>query len=107
MEISTYASRLQSVANDLANIGYPVDDHDLILQLLDGLDKKFRLHSAIIQNDVLLPSFVGACSRLLLAKLSIASERTRTRMHMPWWSTDAAAASQPTEAATACLPRAT
>jgi hypothetical protein len=37
MPISTYASKLQSIADDLDAIGRPVDDRDLASQFIDGL----------------------------------------------------------------------
>jgi hypothetical protein len=48
LSISAYAALLQTITNDLANIGYPVADSDLTLTMLAGLRKKFWFHSAII-----------------------------------------------------------
>jgi hypothetical protein len=68
MRIATYADRLQTIADDLADIGYPVADHDLTMQFLAGLGRKFRNQSEMIQGTPPLPSFTDACSRLLLAE---------------------------------------
>jgi hypothetical protein len=43
--------------------------------MLAGLGKKFRFHSAIIQQTVPLPLFADACSRLQLAEDSIDHEQ--------------------------------
>ncbi|KAK1629892.1 hypothetical protein QYE76_004207 [Lolium multiflorum] len=74
LSISAYAGRLQSITDDLANIGYPVADPDLMTHLLAGLGKKFKLPSALIQHSNPFPSFENACSRLLLAEASLAEE---------------------------------
>jgi hypothetical protein len=74
MLISAYATRLQTIADDLANISYLVADSDLTLTMLADLGKKFHFHSAIIQQTVPLPPFVDARSRLQLAEDSIDHE---------------------------------
>jgi hypothetical protein len=69
MTIATYASKLQSIADDLADIGRPMDDHDLTLQFIDGLGEKFTLQAKILILN--LPSFADACSSLQLAEVTI------------------------------------
>nr|XP_051230401.1 uncharacterized protein LOC127348401 [Lolium perenne] len=82
MTIAVYAARLQSIADDLANVGYPVADHDLTMQLLAGLGKKFKLPSAILQQVVPLPQFADACSCLMLAEVSIDEEQEEEASHV-------------------------
>jgi hypothetical protein len=69
MTIAVYAARLQTIADGLANIGYPVANHDLTMQFLAGLGKKFTLPRSVISNRGALPSFSDTLSRLLLAKV--------------------------------------
>jgi hypothetical protein len=69
MTIATYASKLQSIADDLAAIGQTLNDHDLTLQFIDGLGEKFTLQAEILKLN--LPSFVDACSSLQLAEVTI------------------------------------
>jgi hypothetical protein len=75
LSISAYAARLQTITDDLANIGYPIADSDITLTMLAGLGKKFWFHSTIIQQTVPLPLFADACSRLQLAEDSIDHEQ--------------------------------
>jgi hypothetical protein len=63
MSIATYASKLQSIADDLAAIGCPIDDRDLTLQFIDGLGAAYKLQAEILKSGP-LPSFADACSRL-------------------------------------------
>jgi hypothetical protein len=71
MSVSAYASKMQAIADDLAAIGRPVDDHDLTLQFIDGLGDQYKLQAEILKTSV--PSFADACSRLQRAKIDAAS----------------------------------
>jgi hypothetical protein len=82
MSIATYASKLQSIADDLATIGHPVDDGDLTLQFVDGLGKKFKLEAEILMGN--LPSFADACSLLQLTEVS--SMTSNTSLVLRFWS---------------------
>jgi hypothetical protein len=55
LPISTYASKLQRIADNLASIGCPVDDRDLTLQFIDGLGDKFKLQAEIMK--IVVPTF--------------------------------------------------
>jgi hypothetical protein len=50
LSISTYASKLQRIVDDLAAIGRPVDDHDLTLQFIDGLGDQYKLQAEILKT---------------------------------------------------------
>lgn len=74
LPISTYATKLQSIADDLAAIGRPVTDADLTMQFLDGVGKQYKLQAEILKgNDGL--TFSDACSRLQLAEMDDASQQ--------------------------------
>jgi hypothetical protein len=79
MTIAMYASKFQSIANDLAAIGRLMDDHDFTLLFIDGLGKKFNLQAKILK--LYLPSFVDACSSLQLAKVTINDRQLSTGSH--------------------------
>jgi hypothetical protein len=74
MTIAIYAARLPTITDGLANIRYPVADHDLTMQFLAGLGKKFTLPRSVISNRGALPSFSDTLSRLLLAEVEIDKE---------------------------------
>jgi hypothetical protein len=73
LDISTYASKLQRIADDLAAIGCPIDDCDLTLQFIDGLGPKFKLQAKIMKTAV--PTFSDGCSRLQLAEVDDDSQK--------------------------------
>jgi hypothetical protein len=79
MSIATYASKLQSIADDLAAIGCPMDDTDLTLQFIDGLGDKYTLQAEILKLN--LPSFSDACSRLQLAEVTINDKQLSAGSH--------------------------
>uniref|UniRef100_A0ACD5TAU4 Uncharacterized protein n=1 Tax=Avena sativa TaxID=4498 RepID=A0ACD5TAU4_AVESA len=72
MSIDTYASKLQALADDLDAIGHPVDDHDLALQFVDVLGKRYKLQAEILKTALL--SFADCTSRLQLAEVTSDSE---------------------------------
>jgi hypothetical protein len=74
MSIATYASKLQGLADDLAAIGRPLNDHDLTLQFIDGLGAAYKLQAEILKSGP-LPSFVDACSCLQLAEVDNTSQQ--------------------------------
>jgi hypothetical protein len=68
LPVAQYASKLQSLADNLDAIGRPVDDRDLTSQFVDGLGEKFRLQAELLKGA--LPSFAECCSRIQLAEVS-------------------------------------
>ncbi|KAK1619722.1 hypothetical protein QYE76_025239 [Lolium multiflorum] len=74
LTVSSYASKLQGLADDLATVGRPVDDRDLTATFLDGLGGKFKLQATILKNGT-LPSFADACSRIKMAEIDINTEQ--------------------------------
>lgn len=53
----------------LTDIGGPVDDSTLMLEMIDSLSDKWAIQAAILQSTVSLPSFALARSRLVLGEL--------------------------------------
>ena len=79
MSIPVYCSKLKSIADALNDVDDPIDNRQLSLRLLDGLSKKFRLQSEIMQCAV--PSFEHAQSRLQLAEISLNSRTDAATTH--------------------------
>jgi hypothetical protein len=74
LTVSTYASKLQGLADDLATVGRPIDDRKLTATFLDGLGGMFKLQAAIRKNGA-LPSFADACSRIKMVEIDINTEQ--------------------------------
>jgi hypothetical protein len=43
MGVVTYCNKLKSLADQLADVGAPVSEKKLTMQLIDGLDEPFKL----------------------------------------------------------------
>ncbi|XP_044452250.1 uncharacterized protein [Triticum aestivum] len=71
LSVSDYARRLKALADGLADTGHAVEDHDLTMQLLHGLDARFDTIRTILGDTVPLPPFHVARSRLDLAEYNI------------------------------------
>jgi hypothetical protein len=80
MPIFTYATKLQTIVDDLATIGRPVDDADLTMQFLD-VGKKFRLQAEILKGSETSVSFSDACLRIQLAEIDDASQQVTESVH--------------------------
>nr|XP_051196560.1 uncharacterized protein LOC127309888 [Lolium perenne] len=76
LSITTYASKLQAIADDLAAIGRPVDESDLVLQFIDGLGKQYKLQAEILKGSGALPSFSDVCSRLQLCEVDAVAQQS-------------------------------
>ncbi|XP_010683804.3 uncharacterized protein LOC104898416 [Beta vulgaris subsp. vulgaris] len=72
--ISAYCQALKSLADQLANVGSPVSDSRLVLQLVKGLTPAYSTVATFIEQCELLPPFYQARSRLVL-------EETRRTHH--------------------------
>ncbi|XP_019238186.1 PREDICTED: uncharacterized protein LOC109218291 [Nicotiana attenuata] len=60
--IDAYVKKLKSIAVSLAEIGSPIPDPDMVLQLLAGLPSEYLPVQKIISSRVPLPTFEEACS---------------------------------------------
>ncbi|KAE8776960.1 hypothetical protein D1007_50322 [Hordeum vulgare] len=69
--VSDYARRLKTLADGLADIGNPVSDHDLTMQLLHGLDNQFDTIRTILGDQSPLLPFDVTRSRLDLTEYTI------------------------------------
>ncbi|CAN6340218.1 unnamed protein product [Urochloa humidicola] len=73
--ITVYTGRMKKVPDDLRHIDHPVQDSQLVLNLLRGLNPRFSTTSDDIANSATdFPSFSDACDLLVMKKLRLASE---------------------------------
>jgi hypothetical protein len=61
--ISAYCQRLKTKAPALHDVGHPVEDSQLVLALLHGLNPRFSNTANDIANSNVLPSFARAQRR--------------------------------------------
>lgn len=72
--VSTYCQRLKSLADQLKNVGAPVSDSRMVLQLVGGLTKPYRGVGTLICQSDPLPPFYKARSMLTLEEAGMAKE---------------------------------
>lgn len=68
--IPAYCNRLQSLANQLANVGAPVSDTRLALRLLAGLPETYINFVTNMHQKEVLPTFTKMVSRLKMEHLT-------------------------------------
>ncbi|KAE9600799.1 hypothetical protein Lalb_Chr13g0290791 [Lupinus albus] len=74
--VSSYCQRLKSIADQLKNVGAPVFDSRLVLQLVGGLAQPYRGVGTLIRQSNPLPPFYKARSMLTLEEAGLAKEET-------------------------------
>ena len=70
MKIAEYCRRLKALADSLDDIDEHVTDKTLTLQLIRGLNSKFRIMATLLPMQTPFPTFVQARSRLLMLQIS-------------------------------------
>jgi len=78
LSIDEYCRRLIHISDQLAEVGAPISDRALSMQMVDGLGDKFEMQPEIFKNMVPFPTFAQAQSRLQLAERNLA-RKARTR----------------------------
>ncbi|KAK9108251.1 hypothetical protein Syun_024262 [Stephania yunnanensis] len=73
---SAYCQRLKSLADQLKNVGAPVSDSRLVLQLVSGLTAPYRGVGTLIRQSNPLPTFYQVRSMLTLEESGLAKEAT-------------------------------
>ncbi|XP_074302380.1 uncharacterized protein LOC141633931 [Silene latifolia] len=71
---TAYCQRLKSLADQLKNVGSPVSDTRLVLQMVSGLTEAYKNVGTIIRQRDPLPSFSRARSMLTLEEAGLAKE---------------------------------
>ncbi|KAM0015830.1 putative RNA-directed DNA polymerase [Helianthus debilis subsp. tardiflorus] len=66
--VSAYCQQLKMIADQLANVGSPVENDRLVLQLISGLNEQYEGIATILQQQDPLPTFYEARSKLVLVE---------------------------------------
>jgi hypothetical protein len=74
LSISDYCHRLKSMADQLADLGEPVRDRTLVLNVIRGLNDRFSYLGALIQRQRSFPTFAEVKSDLRLAEINMAAK---------------------------------
>ena len=69
---SAYCQRLKSLSDQLRNVGAPVDNNRLVLQLVLGLTEPYNGGATLIRQSSPLPQFYQARSMLTLEESGLA-----------------------------------
>jgi hypothetical protein len=70
--VSAYCQRLKMLSDQPRNVGSPVNNHRLVLQLISGLPEAYRSVATLIRQSNPLPSFYQARSMLTLEEAGMA-----------------------------------
>ncbi|XP_049405325.1 uncharacterized protein LOC125868816 [Solanum stenotomum] len=70
--VSAYCQHLKSLSYQLKNVGSPVDNNRLVLQLVSGLIEPYKSVATLIRQRDPLPQFYQARSMLTLEEAGLA-----------------------------------
>ncbi|PWA57514.1 myb-like protein P [Artemisia annua] len=71
MSINDYCTKIKSMADRLQNLGSPVNEKNLVIYAVNGLDSRFTTIVKIIRHQQPLPSFETARNMLLLEESTL------------------------------------
>ena len=74
LPIEAYASQLKQTADALRDVGHPILDRQLVLNLLNGINPRLANTADIIANTRPLPTFTEAVNMLRLKELRLAND---------------------------------
>lgn len=74
LSIADYCQKVKTAADALRDVGHPVTESQLVLNLLSGLNPRFSCTADNIAGAPVLPSFASARNTLLLKELRIAND---------------------------------
>ncbi|XP_022004457.1 uncharacterized protein LOC110902022 [Helianthus annuus] len=101
--MTAYCQALKVIYDQLTNVGSPITEEQLVLQLLMGLTEQYEGTATIIQQTSPLPDFYETCSRLCMAEsrnvnqarnaaqaagtalVATSDGRTDTPRNQPWY----------------------
>ncbi|XP_021991898.1 uncharacterized protein LOC110888692 [Helianthus annuus] len=75
--MAAYCQQVKHLADQLSNVGAPVNNQRLVTQLLAGLTEAYDSISTVLQNREPLPDFSECRSRLTMAETTKKSVSTR------------------------------
>ncbi|XP_050888834.1 uncharacterized protein LOC127093994 [Lathyrus oleraceus] len=70
--VSAYCQRLKMLSDQLTNVGSPINNHRLVLQLITGLPEAYRNVATLIRQSNPLPAFYQDRSMLTLEEVGMA-----------------------------------
>ncbi|KAF5812635.1 putative RNA-directed DNA polymerase [Helianthus annuus] len=71
--MTAYCQEVKMLSDQLANVGSPVNEQTLVIQLLSGLNEAYGSAATIIQNKDPFPTFYEARSQLILEETTKAN----------------------------------
>jgi len=74
LPIEAYAAQLKQTADALRDVGHPILDRQLVLNLLNGINSRLANTVDIIANTRPLPTFTEAVNMLRLKELRLAND---------------------------------
>ncbi|KAI4984332.1 hypothetical protein ZWY2020_057651 [Hordeum vulgare] len=78
MTVAQYCRRLQQLAVAMSDVGEPVSDRSLTLQLIRGLSRRFHVMATLLPMQHPFPAFLQARSRLLLEEIAVIERERAT-----------------------------
>jgi hypothetical protein len=66
--VTRYVSRAQALRDQLAAIGHPVDEADVVLAILNGLPDQYNTLVTLIENSDPMPDLASVLSKLLVVE---------------------------------------
>ncbi|GAU13170.1 hypothetical protein TSUD_179130 [Trifolium subterraneum] len=75
-DASSYCQHIKSLSDQLSNVGAPVSDQPMVLQLVSGLSDAYSHVAAQIRHSETLPLFYKARSMVLLEETALAKRTT-------------------------------
>ncbi|GAU28442.1 hypothetical protein TSUD_54930 [Trifolium subterraneum] len=86
--VSAYCERLKQLSDQLKNVGAPVTEHRLVLQMVSGLYESYRGVATLIRQKDTLHNFLQARSMLILEESGLAkmhSTNSPSALHTAPW----------------------
>ena len=71
LSIDDYCRKMKSMADALADLGEPIQDQTLVLNVLWGLNERFQFMSQLVTHQRSFPSFADVRADLCLAELNM------------------------------------
>jgi hypothetical protein len=72
--VNDYSRKMKGKADALRDLGEPVSDRTIILNILQGLNKRYDHLKTFLKRVVPFPSFYDVCNDLLLEEITIGVE---------------------------------
>jgi hypothetical protein len=98
LSVDEYCRQMKGMADSLCDLGEPVADRTLVLNLLRGLSPRYGHLKALIKRDVPFLTFHAVRNELLLEELTMAYEATALALALYGAPSSTGAPTRPTPA---------